>query len=134
MHEFKCGNCTVCILNTSLCTLVQNVQLCMIALAQGALVQQLLEFMILFFSIIKLSKDEIRNKCIHLLTPHWFLIKFSFSEKATKICAIFLKVWTSTQTMRKIAQIFVPFSEKLNFTIASRAFAPKNSSKVLNGL
>ena len=35
----------------------------------------------------------------------------------------------NVQTMRKIAQIFVPFTEKLNFTIA-----PKNSSKLLNGL
>ena len=50
-------------------------------------------------------------------------IKFSFSEKATKICTIFLMVLTFTKyvykvnvkTIRKIAQIFVAFSEKLNF-------------------
>ena len=38
-------------------------------------------------------------------------IKFSFSEKATKICAIFLMVF---KTIRTIAHIFVTFSEKLN--------------------
>ena len=44
------------------------------------------------------------------------LLKFSFSEKATKI---FLMVLTFTivkvKIMRKIAQILVTFSEKLNF-------------------
>ena len=47
------------------------------------------------------------------------IIKFSFPEKATKICAIFFMVLTLTnnkhQTMRKIVQIFDAFSEKLNF-------------------
>ena len=46
--------------------------------------------------------------------------KFSFSEKATKICAIFRMVLTlnkylNVKAMRKIAQSFVAFSEKLNF-------------------
>ena len=46
--------------------------------------------------------------------------KFSFSEKATEICAIFRMVLTlnkylNVKAMRKIAQIFVGFSEKLNF-------------------
>ena len=57
-----------------------------------------------------------------------FCLKFTFFEKATKICAIFLMIWTFTksklsevkldvkvQTMRKIGQIFVAFLEKLNF-------------------
>ena len=43
------------------------------------------------------------------------MVKFSFSEKGTKICEIFLMVWVDVQTLRKIAQIFVAFSEKLNF-------------------
>ena len=47
-------------------------------------------------------------------------LKFSFSEKATKICEIFLMVLTfmclvNIKTMRKIAQFFVAFSEKLYF-------------------
>ena len=47
-------------------------------------------------------------------------LKFSFSEKATKICAICLMVLTfmylvNVKTMRQIAQIIVAFSEKLNF-------------------
>ena len=46
-------------------------------------------------------------------------IKFSFSEKATKICAINLMVFdtylVNVKTIRKIAQILVAFSEKLNF-------------------
>ena len=48
-------------------------------------------------------------------------VKLSFSEKAIKICVIFLMVLTYTylvnvKTMREIAQIFVAFSEKLYFT------------------
>ena len=44
-------------------------------------------------------------------------IKFSFSEKATKMCAIVLMVlkFAYVKTMRTIAQIFVAFSDKLNF-------------------
>ena len=38
------------------------------------------------------------------------VIKFSFSEKATKIYLVNVK------TIRRMAQIFVAFSEKLNFT------------------
>ena len=63
------------------------------------------------------------------------ILKLSFSEKTTKnshnnlpqgfdICSVNVK------TMRKIEQIFVAFSEKLNFTkiiLASTAFSvPKN--------
>ena len=49
----------------------------------------------------------------------FFILKFSFSEKATKNLRnlpygfdIYL---VNIKTMRKIAQIFVAFSEKLNF-------------------
>ena len=47
--------------------------------------------------------------------------KFSISEKATKISAICLKYGydiylVDVKTIRQIAQIFVAFSEKLNFT------------------
>ena len=46
------------------------------------------------------------------------LIKFSFSEKATKIWESSSWFWQiiNVKTMRKIAQIFVAFSKKLNFT------------------
>ena len=45
----------------------------------------------------------------------------SFSEKATKSCAIFLKAcFVSIKTMRKITQIFVALSEKLNFNIIQK--------------
>ena len=47
------------------------------------------------------------------------LLKFSFSEKARKMCAIVLMVLkfiVNVKTMRTIAHIFVAFSEKLNFT------------------
>ena len=58
------------------------------------------------------------------------MIKFSFSEKATKICAICLMVLTFTKyinvkTIRRMVQIFVAFSEKLNFTV----YAAKSRSK-----
>ena len=46
-------------------------------------------------------------------------VKFSFSEKATKICTMVLMVFdnylVNVKTIRKIAQIFMAFSEKLNF-------------------
>ena len=42
-------------------------------------------------------------------------LKFSFSEKATKMCTIEIYL-VNVKTMRTIAQIFVAFSEKLSFT------------------
>ena len=44
----------------------------------------------------------------------YVLLKFSFFEKATKICAIF--------PMRKITHIFVAFSEMLNFDLYGLLF------------
>ena len=54
-------------------------------------------------------------------------IKFSFSEKATKMCAIVLMILKFTylvnvKTIRTIAQIFVAFSENLNFIKALYSF------------
>ena len=50
---------------------------------------------------------------------HSLVVKFTFSEKAKKICAIFLMVFdtylVNVKTMRKIAKIFVALSEKMNF-------------------
>ena len=50
-------------------------------------------------------------------------VKFSFSKKATKIAYLYLMVLPSfdiysvnIKTIKKIVQIFVAFSEKLNFT------------------
>ena len=44
------------------------------------------------------------------------LLKFSFSEKATKIFLMLLRFTiVKVKIMRKIAQILVTFSEKLNF-------------------
>ena len=45
-----------------------------------------------------------------------FLLKFSFSEKANLPYG-FDVYKVNVKTMRQIAQIFVAFSEKLNFTI-----------------
>ena len=44
------------------------------------------------------------------------MVKFRFSEKATKIGAIY---YVNVKTMRKIVLIFVSFSEKLNFNRSS---------------
>ena len=68
--------------------------------------------------LVRYRKKQ-RKKYLLWFHKVWLLIlvKFSFSEKATKIHAIFLMVWTFTvnvQTMRKIVLIFVAFSEKLN--------------------
>ena len=47
-------------------------------------------------------------------------IKFSFSDKVTKLCAIVPMVLTfnkkNVKTIRMISQIIVAFSEKVNFT------------------
>ena len=47
------------------------------------------------------------------------MVKFSFSEKATKICAILLKWFdiylVNVKTIRRMAKNVVAFSEKLDF-------------------
>ena len=48
-------------------------------------------------------------------------VKFSFSEKATKICAMYppygFDIYlVNVKSIRRMAQIFVAFSENLNFT------------------
>ena len=68
--------------------------------------------------MINVSKSIKFNWSKMLFFP---LLKFSFSEKDTKICAIFFMVWTfrylvNVQTMKEIVLIFVAFSKKLNFT------------------
>ena len=59
----------------------------------------------------------------HFSVDLTFVLKFSFSEKATKMCAIVLMVLTFTdvKTMKTIAHIFVAFSEKSNFTYHSKS-------------
>ena len=46
-------------------------------------------------------------------------LKFSFFEKATKMCSIVLTIFkfslVNVKTIRTIAHIFVAFPEKLNF-------------------
>ena len=57
-----------------------------------------------------------------ITVPQHFNLKFSFSEKATKMWAIVLMILTFTQYMSKPwgqLQIFVAFSEKLNFKVKS---------------
>ena len=49
-------------------------------------------------------------------STHNYLLKLSFSEKATKMCAYGFEIYlVNIKTIRTIAQIFVAFSEKLNF-------------------
>ena len=50
-----------------------------------------------------------------------FLLKFIYSEKATKFCEIFTLLLTGTtqdKSKVKILQNFVAFSEYMNFTIS----------------
>ena len=50
-----------------------------------------------------------------------FLLKFIYSEKATKFCEIFpllLTVCTVVKSKGKISQNFVAFSEYMNFTVS----------------
>ena len=56
-------------------------------------------------------------------------VKFSFSEKATKICTIYL---VNVKTIRRMAQIFVAFSEKLNFNVQIFWEGHKNLKTLLN--
>ena len=52
-----------------------------------------------------------RCYCIHA-----GILKFSFSEKATKMWPYGFEIYlVNVKTIRMIAQIFVAFSEKLNF-------------------
>ena len=49
----------------------------------------------------------------------WFVVKFIYSEKATKFCEIFpllLTVCTVVKNKVKISQNFVAFSEYMKFT------------------
>ena len=55
-------------------------------------------------------------------------VKSNFSEKATNICSIFLMAGfdiylVNVITVRKIAQFFVAFSEKLNFKLHLKSFS-----------
>ena len=48
-----------------------------------------------------------------------FILKFIYSEKATKFCEIFtllLSYAVPVKSKEKISQNFVPFSEYMNFT------------------
>ena len=61
---------------------------------------------------------------IFLRLNYILTIKLSFSEKVTKICAILFMVLTFTylvnvKSIRRMAEIFVAFSEKLNFNRTS---------------
>ena len=54
----------------------------------------------------------------HFKEKYLFLIKFIYSEKATKFCEIFpllLTVCTVVKSKGKISQNFVAFSEYMNF-------------------
>ena len=68
------------------------------------------------FLVERLNFEKISVPLITRLKVKSFFVqlKFSFSEKATRIFAIFLMVLIST-----IAQVFVSFSEKLTFTTKS---------------
>ena len=58
-----------------------------------------------------------RSGLIQLIT----ILKFIYSEKATKFCEIFTLLWTTVHTVKskvKISQNFVAFSEYMNFKIA----------------
>ena len=49
---------------------------------------------------------------------HYTLLKFIYSEKATKFCEIFLLLLTAVHTVKskgKISQNFVAFSDYMNF-------------------
>ena len=48
----------------------------------------------------------------------WLVLKFMYSEKATKFCEIFTLLLTTVHTVKskvKISQNFVAFSEYMNF-------------------
>ena len=54
------------------------------------------------------------------LTMHIDLLKFIYSEKATKFCEIFTLLLTTVHTVKgkvKIFQNFVVFSEYMNFNM-----------------
>ena len=59
-------------------------------------------------------------KCINIFFPTFLLLKFIYSEKATKFCEIFtllLSYIVPVKSKVKISQNFVAFSEYMNFKI-----------------
>ena len=56
-----------------------------------------------------------------IFQKRFLILKFSFSEKATKNLLILpygFEIYTvNVKTIRQIVQIFVAFSEKLNFNV-----------------
>ena len=74
------------------------------------------------FSLIKVKFHQVStifgNR--HLFKQIFNLVKFSFSEKATKIYTIFLIVWTFTIKCPNHEE--VAFSEKPNFTYIYQGF------------
>ena len=56
----------------------------------------------------------------HFSTVEKILLKFIYSEKATRFCEIFTLLLTIVHTVKskvKISQNFVTFSEYMNFTV-----------------
>ena len=70
-----------------------------------------------------------RRWAVHIVTglqiykKGHFLLKFIYSEKATKFCEIFTLLLTTVHTVKSkvnISQNFVAFSEYMNFTITTK--------------
>ena len=59
------------------------------------------------------------NTVLNTIGPNFDLLKFKYSEKATKFCEIFtllLSYVVPVKSSEKISQNFVAFSEYMNFT------------------
>ena len=68
---------------------------------------------------VKLTEMEAANQACLSMGDEPFLLKFIYSEKATKFCKTFTLFLTTVHTVKskvKISQNFVAFSEYMNFT------------------
>ena len=75
--------------------------------------------MILLFSILFYQDYENLNIKFQQIHPRLDIVKFIYSEKATKFCeisALLLSVCTVDKSQVDISQNFVAFSEYTNFT------------------
>ena len=88
-------------------------------------------------SVVKRPADEtglkecfvklVSQELLHIFpqTDLGVIVKFIYSEKATKFCEIFPLLLTTVHTVKsnvKISQNFVAFSEYMNFTMTNQKY------------
>ena len=100
-------------------SLIKNLQVCFLCVYRLIICRKSLLVTILSKNLTDFSTQQY----CHVKCPFKVLIKFIYSEKATKFCEIFtllLTVCTVVKSKVKISQNFVAFSEYINFKIRTQ--------------